>query len=129
MPYNQYNLRSYKGQKLQNVGKQTAHSDSIIQAPDGCGLYDVWSGYEFGGTGSDFRKIFVYQFNWDIPAAPSAPLPARSSDRSNYPEAMAASLDGWRPFRSCPKFSMNALRPSPRFFWLCARLWLQEASP
>jgi hypothetical protein len=66
-PYNAYNLRNYKGQKLQNVGTEFAHSDSIIQYPDGCYLYDVWSGIEFGGTNSNYRKIFKHQFNWYIP--------------------------------------------------------------
>ncbi|HKI06517.1 MAG TPA: hypothetical protein VKK31_31365 [Thermoanaerobaculia bacterium] len=73
-PYNQYNLRSYKGQKLQNVGTETWHSDSIIYSPGGCSLYDVWSGNEFGGSNSNYRAAFRYQFNWDIPIIPFSPI-------------------------------------------------------
>lgn len=66
-PYNQYNLRSYKGKRLQNVGTELQHSDSIIYSPGGCSLYDVWSGNEFGGSDSNYRSAFRYPFNWDIP--------------------------------------------------------------
>ena len=66
-PYNQYNLSSYKGTKLQNVGTELAHSDSVIYAPDGCYLYDVWSGNEFGRSHSNYRDAFRYPFNWLFP--------------------------------------------------------------
>lgn len=77
-PYNQYNLSAYKGSKLQNVGTSLAHSDSVIYAPDGCFLYDVWSGREFGGSESNYRDAFLYPFNWLFPKSrlllPTGPI-------------------------------------------------------
>jgi hypothetical protein len=67
-PYNQYDMRWYKGQLLQNVGSATNHVnfDTTIQYPDKCGLYDVWGGTKFGGS-SAYSEHFTYNLTWALP--------------------------------------------------------------
>lgn len=68
-PYNSYNMRSYKGLLLQNVGNPDNHGnfDTIIQHPNGCNLYAVWGGADFGES-SDYNGHFRHVFGWGLPA-------------------------------------------------------------
>ncbi|HEX2254178.1 MAG TPA: hypothetical protein VHQ65_12985 [Thermoanaerobaculia bacterium] len=67
-PYNAYDMRSSKGQKLQNVGSRSNHAgfDTYIQHPDGCKLYYVWGGDRFAGS-TEYRKHFMATLTWDLP--------------------------------------------------------------
>lgn len=66
-PNNQYNLRSYKSGKLQNVGRlyYSSNFDTVIKAPNNCGDYDVWSGAAFGEATS-YRQHFTTSLNWAL---------------------------------------------------------------
>lgn len=68
-PTNAYDMRVYKTGKLQNVGNDASHlsADTVMQYPDGCGLYDVWSGAAFGESTS-YRHEFLFVFDWNLPA-------------------------------------------------------------
>lgn len=65
--YPPYNMRSYKGLLLQNIGQNAQHSyfDTTIQYVDNCSLYDVWGGVGFGGA-TDYRKHFTTSLGWPI---------------------------------------------------------------
>lgn len=66
-PFNQYNLRSYKRQWLQNVGS-SAHPtlDTTMQHPNFCALYDVWGGAKFAGA-TEYSKHFNIGLSWVVP--------------------------------------------------------------
>jgi hypothetical protein len=67
-PFNDYDMRAYKGQKLQNVGSRYNHAafDTYIQHPDDCKLYYVWGGDRFAGA-TEYRKHFMADLTWDLP--------------------------------------------------------------
>lgn len=67
-PHNQYNLRSHKGTKLQNVGQSWSHLsfDTTIQAPNNCDLHQVWGGAEFGES-TPWMSHLTYGFQWRLP--------------------------------------------------------------
>ncbi len=81
-PNNQYNLRSYKSGKLQNIGRYSNHGafDTLIQHPDLCALYDVWGGAGFAAS-TAYRDHFLSSFSWGLPA--SAPMSASSHSFSS----------------------------------------------
>lgn len=61
-------MRGYISGLLQNVGdtSNVAPTDTTIQDPDACNLYDVWSGDSFGEATS-YREHFLYPLYWDLP--------------------------------------------------------------
>lgn len=64
-----YDMRSYKGQLLQNVGQISSYAsfDITIQYPDNCYPYDVWGGGKFGSPKtSSYRDHFTHTFNWSL---------------------------------------------------------------
>ena len=67
-PFNRYNLRSYKGQLLQNVGSLATRFsfDETVQHPNFCTLYYSWSGIKFAES-TDFKHHFTYNFSWVLP--------------------------------------------------------------
>ena len=66
-PRNAYNMRTYVPGHLQNVGNSNVHSvDTQIQHPDGCHLYDVWSGDPFAES-TNYESHFLYPLRWDLP--------------------------------------------------------------
>lgn len=69
-PHNRYNLRDYKGAKLQNVGQSwsSASFDTTIQYPNNCDLYHVWSGAGFAES-TAYRQHFMHSFGWALPDA------------------------------------------------------------
>jgi hypothetical protein len=69
-PHNRYNLRSYKGTKLQNVGQSWSHLsfDTTMQAPNNCDLYHVWGGAKFAES-TAWSKHLTYNFQWRLPPA------------------------------------------------------------
>jgi len=64
---NSYDMRNEKGQLLQNVGNIWDNDlmDTTIADPDGCGVYDVWSGQSFGDA-SDYRSHFTATIPWAV---------------------------------------------------------------
>ncbi|HEX2642925.1 MAG TPA: hypothetical protein VHU81_08020 [Thermoanaerobaculia bacterium] len=76
-PSNAYDLRSYKDGKLQNIGSPANHAafDTTLQAPDLCGLNQVWDAGSFGGS-TAYKKHFnpaTSPMNWNLPAASEYP--------------------------------------------------------
>jgi hypothetical protein len=79
-PISQYtsanNLRTYKGQLLQNVGWISDGSDgqasnclardTRFQHPNGCNSYEAFGGLAFAGA-SGYRSKFYYRFDWMLP--------------------------------------------------------------
>lgn len=66
-PHNQYNLRSYKRQWLQNVGSTTHPAlDATMQHPNFCALYGVWSGARFAES-TEYSKHFTIGLGWVVP--------------------------------------------------------------
>ncbi len=75
-PNNLYDMRLYKGDKLQNIGQHGASDDydTMIQHPNGCDLYDVWGGAPFGDPGiTAYVDHFLAPLSWSLPDAPPAP--------------------------------------------------------
>ena len=69
-PHNNYDLRAYKGQLLQNIGNSPSHLnfDNQIQHPDKCILYNVWGNEKFGSPDSSpYREHFNYPLAWPLP--------------------------------------------------------------
>ncbi|MCP4659522.1 MAG: hypothetical protein GY856_29300 [bacterium] len=88
-PYNQYDLHSFKGGKLQNIGQVNNYGafDTVIQHPDGCTPYNVWDGTKFGDAGR-YKESFLYTFNWHLPESESP-----SGDPSGNPFFYANARD------------------------------------
>jgi hypothetical protein len=65
---NEADLLPYKRELLQNVGNPTSHAnfDTVIQHPNACGLYDVWSGADFWDS-PDYLGHFTVPMTWDLP--------------------------------------------------------------
>lgn len=66
-PSNAYDLRDWKGNRLQNVGNANSHAafDTKIQSPGYCGLYDVWGGAQFGDATS-YLQHFTVPLHWAL---------------------------------------------------------------
>jgi len=66
-PINQYDMREWKENRLQNVGNVDSHAafDTKILQPGYCGLYDVWGGHDFGDATS-YLHHFTAVLNWAL---------------------------------------------------------------
>ncbi|MEM7052854.1 MAG: hypothetical protein AAF604_24545 [Acidobacteriota bacterium] len=66
-PSTAYDMRQWKDDKLQNVGRPEHHplNQTRIQHPNFCGTYDVWGGKKFGGAAS-YKSHFEEPLPWAL---------------------------------------------------------------
>lgn len=66
-PTNQFDMREAKAGKLQNVGNANSAGglDTVIQHPNMCDLYPVWSGEPFWES-TDYRSNFTAPLRWAL---------------------------------------------------------------
>jgi len=88
-PSNAYDMRVYKTGKLQNVGSYTNHAafDTVLQAPDQCGLNHLWDDGSFGAA-TPYKKHFnpvQTPMNWNLPAASESPTGGSCGEASCVP--------------------------------------------
>jgi hypothetical protein len=95
-PSNAYDLRWYKDGKLQNVGSSGNHGafDTVMQAPDMCGLYQFWDDPQFGES-TPYKQHFTTAMNWNLPAASEGGTPVPGSNPFTYNTGREEYLACW----------------------------------